>query len=246
MPNHIPALADAPDHATVHDLDVIDAEKQLHPWGTNGIEDVHAVVDMVALVPRMPLVGIAVVAGIEHFQADGDALLFCIASDFLEALDAVLGPFLGRKLFRIAGKRNDVRATEVCRVVDRLLGDLEKHIVVLRVVVSLNERRAIHREGCNGAGQPVLLQFRPVLGSDQFHALATQLDCLLTGFMDAPVIGKAPRDDGLVDPPLADSAPGSRRGLAQDSRDGHLARATSKPSGQKAGGCALEESAARD
>ena len=139
VPDHVPAFADATDYAAVHDLDVINAKEQFHPRRTDGIEDVHAIVDMIALIPGMPLVRVAVVPTVEHFQTDRHAFFLSVSGQLLETLDAVLGPFLERELLRVTGKGDDARASEVRRVVDGLLGHLQQHVVILRIVESLDK-----------------------------------------------------------------------------------------------------------
>ena len=83
----------------------INVKKQFHPRRTDGVEDVHAIVDMIALIPGMSLVWVAVVPTVEHFQTNRHAFFLCVPSQLLETLDAVLGPFLGRELLRVTGER---------------------------------------------------------------------------------------------------------------------------------------------
>ena len=172
VPDHVPAFADATDNVPVHDLDVINVEEQFDPGRADGIEDFHAVVDMIALISGMSFVGVAIVPTVEHFQADGNAFFLGVPSHLLEALDTVLGPFLEGEFFRVTGKGDDVRASEVGRVVDGLLGHLEKHVVVLGIIESLDERGTLKGKGGNGAVEIMLFQFGPMLGRDQLDALA--------------------------------------------------------------------------
>ena len=69
-------------------------------------------------------------------------------------------------------KGDDVRASEVSRVVDGLLGHLQEHVVMLRIVKSFDKRGALDRKSGNGAGQIMFFQFGPMLGRDQFDAFA--------------------------------------------------------------------------
>lgn len=75
-------LADAGYDVAIHDLDVEDVEKQLHPGRTDLLDDLHAIIGMVALIARHAH-HLYRHSAIEYFQADIDLLLLGIADDFL-------------------------------------------------------------------------------------------------------------------------------------------------------------------
>ena len=140
MGDVVAVLADAADDVAVHDLDVVDVEEQLQVGRADPLDDVDAVVGVVALVAGMPLHRVRADAGVEHLEAEGDPLLLGVADDLLEALDAVVGADVVGDALAHAGEADHVLEPELGAGVDGVAGGLEHLLAVLGVVESLDER----------------------------------------------------------------------------------------------------------
>src|SRR5262249_18509804 len=192
------------DHVAVHDLHVVDIEKQLHARRTDPANDAGHPVDVVALVARMALHGMRVVARIEVLQADGDAFFLGVSCDFLQSGYAVVRTFVRRNRPAlgvvgigplVAGERNDGWNPRLGAGVDHGSHPGDYLFVVLRVVEALYEGRAWHAVGRQGADQPVLFQNRPVRRPDYLDGKQAEFSCDRAGFLDAPYFTR------LVQPP---------------------------------------------
>ena len=111
----VAVLADPADDVAVHDLDVVDVEEQLQAGRADPLDDVDAVVGVVALVAGMPLHRVRVHPRVEHLQAERDALLLGVADDLLEALDAVGGADVVGDALAHAGEADHVLEADARR-----------------------------------------------------------------------------------------------------------------------------------
>ena len=204
MTDMLSTLMDATYDVSVHDLHVINVEEKIHAGGPDLLDYIHAIIDMVPLISRMPFVWIGVIAGIEHFEANVDTLFLGMGDDLLVACHAVLGTVLKGNVFGVTGERYDVGTTEVSGVIDCPAGGLDHHVVILRIVETLDERGTLDRYRRYGAGEAMFLEHGPFLGSDQLDALATKLFCRYAHFLGTPMLGEAPRNDGLIDATFLD------------------------------------------
>lgn len=90
MADVVDVLPDSPHYIAVHDLHVVNVEQQLHSRGIDALDQVDAVVDVVAVIARMALHRMRVVAGVEVFEAQVHALLFGQRDHLFPAFHAVL------------------------------------------------------------------------------------------------------------------------------------------------------------
>ncbi len=161
----------------------------------------------------MPFHAMGGVARVQVLDANIDALLFRIADELFESLDAVVRPlfsanFAAFGIFRVApfvaGECDHARKAGVGASVNRLFGPGNEFFVILGVVISFDKRRSGHAVVGHGANQAVFLHKIPALGIDQLHGRASELLRHLAGFFRIPFVTgrvEAPKADGLLDSP---------------------------------------------
>src|SRR5882757_2849867 len=98
MADDVVILAYTPDHIAIHHLHVINVKQQLYMRGIDALNYVRNIVDVVALIARMALHRVRVVAGVELLQAQGDVLSSGILSQFREGLYRIGCSFRERDL----------------------------------------------------------------------------------------------------------------------------------------------------
>ena len=125
-----------------------------------------------------------------------------MANNFFVTLDTILSATRGRNALGVTSEGDNVGTTEVGGGINGLAGRFDNHVVVFRIVEPLDEGRAFHRNRRYGAGQTMLFENRPMLGFYQLNAFATKLVGRRTHFLSTPVLGEAPRHNGLIDATL--------------------------------------------
>ena len=142
-------------------------------------------------------------------DADGHAFFLGVADNLFQTHHAVLSALLGRDFaaLRVFGllpfvtvKRDYVFHAKLGAGINRLLGGLDHHVMVIGVVKPAHEGRAFHAVRCDGAGEAVFLEHGPVIGGNQLYALAAEIGRRLGGILNLPAaLAPAPVHHGLVD-----------------------------------------------
>src|SRR5262249_9992927 len=162
-------------------------------------------------VAGVPLHRMAVITRVKVLDTDGYPLLLGVAGQLLEALDAVPGPLIAADFARlgiigllplVAGEGNDARHSGLSALVNHLLHAREQFRMKIGIVETAFEGRAWHAIGGNGAGEPVLFEHTPVLGSDNLDRDAAELLSGLASLFNVPFLAgavEAPENDRLLD-----------------------------------------------
>src|SRR4051794_16355827 len=95
--NHIPVLVHSTDHISMHNLDVIDVEEQPDEWRPNLTDNFGAVIHIVTLVARMAFHGMCIISGIEMFQANCNALVSSVFTEFSQGSNRIFRSLLPGK-----------------------------------------------------------------------------------------------------------------------------------------------------
>lgn len=191
-------LTEAADHVAVHDLDVVDVKEDFEPRAADGFDDVNRRVHVIAEVIGVPL-HLGRHAGVEVLQAECDPELFGLADDFLQTSDHIPRRVVGREFALEAGERDHAGTAKVLGR-GQALAEL---LVALGVFFLVGEALGKAVAAGDRAGQPVLLERRPMLGINQFDRFEAELRRSRAEFLDRHRI-EAPLHDRLANALVGD------------------------------------------
>ncbi len=94
MPDDVDVFIESSHDIAVHDLNVVDVEEHLDPFGANITDDLCDKIDVIALVSRVSLHRVGTITGVEMFEAQCDLGSLGEAGELLESYDAIFEAFL--------------------------------------------------------------------------------------------------------------------------------------------------------